>query len=562
MKLFNQSGTSPFKRHLLFLIATAVTVPFVGYHFGTFDEAMHIPFLKYMADPALYPGDPMLSLHSIYYSFFWYAFIPVLRMGWLEPVLFILHCCTTYLTFWAVWELSQTLFHDDLAALLSVIVFIFPHFGFVGFPVFEMAPLSRTFVLPFMLIAVNQFLKGRVPLAFLIAGLMYNIHVVSVNFILAMFGLACVLEFRRIGWKKISLGAVLFLLAALPVLMWKANSTPVDFTLRQEWVDFLNLTSFRQIFAMVGPHPGLWVLTLGGISTLVMFFIAIPRQLQPVDRTVRNFVFACMVVLVVHVITVNFLAVTIIIQSQIGRIGLWSLILSHLYFAGYLARAYRDKDMPVHAFWALLIAFIFSPSPLMTLGVWLFIWYARRTQRQERILKVAAYGMPLVVLVAYVSISSLGLWMPGIYIYGKLTPWVDVQNWARISTPKEARFITPPEKWQVQESDWRVHSERASAATLSELLVAAFQPGYEVEWKTRFEMVAPGALERFNGDFFKTYEITKEAYYTLDTDALLKAACRMDAQYIVVEKPHLHDLPEVYENTEYVIYDVEGKACK
>jgi hypothetical protein len=75
-------------------------------------------------------------------------------------------------------------------------------------------------------------------------------------------------------------------------------------------------------------------------------------------------------------------------------------------------------------------------------------------------------------------------------------------------------------------------------------------------------MVAPGALERFNGDFFKTYEITKEAYYTLDTDALLKAACRMDAQYIVVEKPHLHDLPEVYENTEYVIYDVEGKACK
>jgi hypothetical protein len=108
MKLFNQSGTSPFKRHLLFLIATAVTMPFVGYHFGTFDEAMHIPFLKYMADPTLYPGDPMLSLHSIYYSFFWYAFIPVLRMGWLEPVLFILHCCTTYLTFWAVWELSQS----------------------------------------------------------------------------------------------------------------------------------------------------------------------------------------------------------------------------------------------------------------------------------------------------------------------------------------------------------------------------------------------------------------------------------------------------------------------
>ncbi len=34
------------RRHLLFLGATVFTVLFVGYHFGTFDQTIHIPFLK------------------------------------------------------------------------------------------------------------------------------------------------------------------------------------------------------------------------------------------------------------------------------------------------------------------------------------------------------------------------------------------------------------------------------------------------------------------------------------------------------------------------------------
>jgi len=224
-----QLDASALKRHLLFLAATVFTVLFVGYQFGTFDEAMHIPFLKDMANPALYPGDAMLALHSIYYSYFWLGFIPLIKLGWLEPMLFGVHVISIYLSYWAIWELSKTLFHRPLACLISVAAMIVPHFSFVGFPVFEFAPLSRTVVLPFLLIAINQFFKGRVILAFLIAGLMYNIHVVSVNFILAMFGLACLLEFSRIGIRKILPSAAIFILAALPVLLWKAGGDPVDF---------------------------------------------------------------------------------------------------------------------------------------------------------------------------------------------------------------------------------------------------------------------------------------------------------------------------------------------
>lgn len=544
---------------MLFFVATVVTFLLIGYHFGVFDEGMHIPFLKFMSDPSLYPGDAMLSLHSVYYSYFWYAFIPFLRMGWLEPTLFLVHFASIYLSFWAFWELSDTLFHNTLTSLLTMLAFIVPHFSFTGFPIFEFAPLSRTFVLPFLLIAVNQFFKGRIPLAFFIAGLMYNIHVVSVNFILAMFGLACLFEFRRIGIRKIALGLVLFGIAALPVLNWKSHGSPLDLSLRPEWVAFLNLTLFRHIFAMIGTYPGTWMVTFGGLSAIALFFIAM--KVEPASETklvARNFIIAGIIVVLVNVITVNFLPVTIIIQNQITRVGLWIMILAYMYFASYIVGLYERRSLSALALAALLVTLVLSPTPILVLMVWGVVRYTQKAV----VIKIVAASSLVAILITYVLVWNLGFWNPGIYLYGQNTPWVQVQDWARINTPKQARFITPPQKWGVQESDWRVHSERASAATLSELLVAAFQPGYETEWKPRFELVAPGALARFNGDYFSNVAATRLAYDSLSTDDLLKAACKLDAQYIVSEKPTRHDLPQLYENSGYVVYDVQGMVCK
>ncbi len=542
-------------RHLFFLAATAATLLVVGYHFGTFDQAMHIPLLKADLDPTLYPGDPFIQLRGSYYSFYWYFFEFFLRLGWLEPALFITHLVCTYLAYWALWDLSQTLFRRPLASLLGTVGFIVPHLGFVGFPVFEMAPLSRTFVLPFLLIAINQFLRGRVPLAFFIAGLMYNIHVVSVNFILAMFGLACLFEIRRIGWKQVALGLALFVLAAAPVLVWKSTGNPVDFTLRPEWLALLTRTLFFHLFVMVGPHAGTLASLIGGISAILMFFIAAPyaRADQPdTTRTASLFVWAGIVVLAVNFITVLWLPVTIVIQSQITRIGLWTLILGYLFFANALAKMMESNALPRPAFWSLAGTFVFSPLPALTV----LVWAAVTRIRNLRALKALAAALPPVMVAVYVTAYLIQFWTPGIYIYGKQTDWVKAQNWARENTPKTARFITPPHIWNIQQSDWRVHAERASAATLSEVAMAAFQPGYETNWMPRFETVAPGALAQFGADYFTNVQITARAYTSLSTQALTRAACQLDAQYAVLEKPAAHALPVAYENDGFVIYAV------
>ena len=546
------------KRHLLYLCLTICTLLFIGYQFGTFDEAMHIPFLKDLANPALYPGDKMMDLHSIYYSYFWYFFIPFYNIGLLEPALFIVHIFTIYLSFWAVWDLSDTIFHDPLTSLISTMAIVMPHFSFVGFPIFEFAPLSRTFVLPFLLIAMNQFLKGRIVPAFFIAGLMYNLHVVSVNFILVMFGLSCLLEFSRIGIKKIVLGGFIFLIAALPVLAWKAGNDPIDFSLRPEWVAFLNLTLFRHIFAMIGTYPATWLIVLSGLCALGLFFIA-DKFTTPVEasNTVRIFIWAGIIVMTVNVITVNWLPVTIIIQSQIARVGLWTLILAYIYFAHLLSTMYKSVDLSRNSYWFLFISYVLSPLPIIPFLVWFFTRYIKNNSLIKSIQFITAAA----IAVCVVTFLYLGFWHPGIYVYGENTPWIDVQRWARNNTPVNAKFITPPEKWGVQEPDWRVHSERGSAGTLSELLVAAFQPGYEIEWKQRFNILAPGALDKFNGDYFWNVETTRKAYESLTEQQLKKASCELNSQYIVHEKPVNFNLPIAYENSSFIVFDLNNVSC-
>ena len=191
------------RRHLLFALATIATVLFVGYYFGTFDQTIHIPFLKKYANPTLFPNDPFLELRFQHYSYFWRFFEPFYRLGVLEVAVFVVHVAVVYGTYWSLWDLSQTLFASSLAGLITVMGFSYPHIGFAGFPVIEFSLLNRTFVLPFLLLAINLFLRRRYVLAFFIIGLMYNLHVISVQFVLAMFLLDGLVEFRRIGWRTL-----------------------------------------------------------------------------------------------------------------------------------------------------------------------------------------------------------------------------------------------------------------------------------------------------------------------------------------------------------------------
>lgn len=556
-RLAARVGHSTIWRHGLFLAATIVTIAFLGYHFGTGDQVLHIPFLKQAADPSLYPNDSFFELRHQHYSYFWYAFVPVYRAGLLEITLFGVHCAATYLAFWALWTLSDELFGNPLSSFLGVVAMIFPHVGFAGWPVFEFSLLNRTFVFPWLLLALTLFLRGRYWLCFALLGLLYNLHVLSVNFALAMVLLASVMEWRRVGWRNLAVGLALFVVCALPVLIWKGSQSPIDLSLRPAWLDLVARSTLANIFYLVAPIGYVLLGTVSGLASLVLFFIA--RRAAPSprhDRVLTWFVVAVIIIVTVALLT-QWLPVTILVQSQISRAGVFALVPAYLSFAHMLA-VRRPQRLSQRAEWWLLYGGL-AGSVLAVVPV--ILWALQRWLRPgaARLASgMAVYGGMLVITV--IVALRLHLWAPGLHVFAPRTPWVEAQLWARDFTPKTAVFIAAPHYWWLYDSSWRVFSERSTVAELADLLEIAFTPEYLDEWRPRYEALVPGALEAYQGDLMANWDIGARAFYGLSDEALAAAARQHGASYLVVDNKQSpsRPWPVVYTNTQYTIYDLRA----
>ncbi len=559
-------------RHLFLLSLTAASILIIGYHFGTFDQFAHLPFLKKYADPTLFPNDAFIELRHESYSYFWPLFVPALQAGVLEPVMFTVHVAATYATYWLLWKLSRLLFHSPLAALIGTLGLVMPHIGFAGFPVFEFSLLNRTFSLPFALAAVYLYLRGRAVWAFLLAGLLFNIHVITVNFVMAMFltdlGLRLLQRLRRGPTREALLagselrtllvGLLLFLFGGSPVLVWRLTSPALEATVNPEWFEVVARGSLTNLFYILSPHLHILFATFSGLGTLALVFIArrtTPAQSAEHERTVWHFMLAVMIVVLVQAVTVLVRPIDLLNQLQVVRIGLWSLIFGYLYFAAYLVKRWQNPgEVPRADDVVLTVTYLAAFLPFQPVLVWaLERWLAPGPWRT-----VVAASLSLGLFAfAFAIVINLGLWSPGLYALGPNTAWEQIQVCARERTPKDALFITPPDKWWLYGSDWRIFSERATLVSHSELLMIALAPKHYDHWKERFVRLAPGAIERFNGNFFENQQIVREAFYALPSAELLRVAADYDVAYIVLQQPHTLNLPALdCGNPVYTIYQV------
>ena len=545
-------------RHLFFLLLSFIIIGITGYYFGTFDQSMHIPFLKKEVFPALYPNDPFFDLRKTHYSYFWLLFRPFLSMGVLEVSLFLTHLLSTYLTFWALWRLSKTLFKSDGVALLSVIAFSFPHIGFAGFPLFEFSLLNRTFVLPFLLFSIDLYLKKRYIASFLLLGIMNNIHALSVNFVLFMYGVDLLFRFFREKWKfkgklPLGIGCIGFVLASLPVLIWKFGSSPLDFSLRPEWFSIISQSLMYTVFYPLSTSSSVLFLTICGVSTFLLYFVMTDYQvLSEGSLTITHFMYASIFLIGFEVIVSQWLPVTFVVQFQIIRIGIFSLIFAYLFFVSSLVSRVSGETITKRQFLMQFLAVFLSLTVLVPLVVSFLVRFLPKRDRF-----FAGYLAICTSLVVFGILAwQTNVWRPGIHIFPQKTDWYDVQMWAKNNTRESDTFLTPPDRWWFYEPDWRVFSERSTVTTISEVLEFAFTPEYTSYWKARFADVAPFALEKFSGDIFKSVRLTRNAYKNLSDYQFVSLAKKYGVSYIVVEKNRALPYAISYQNNSFTVYSV------
>jgi hypothetical protein len=429
-----------------------------------------------------------------------------------------------------------------------------PHAGFAGFTLVEFSLLNRTFVLPFLLIALNAYLRDRRLLAFAMFGVLYNLHVVSVNFALAMVLFDCLMRLRREGLRIPALGMVLFLIGAAPVLIWRFSSDQALGGANWDWFNLLANSYFYHLFYLIGPFSAVLMLTFGGLATIAIFFCA-RRATPPVrgDTVLRNFVIGALCVVLIQVIGAYLYPAAILVQAQIMRAGVFVMIFAYIAFAGYLAARFRAGMIQGSTFALLTAAMVFSVVPVVLLGAWgLLRWVS--PPRLARVLAGALVTFGFVGTAG--ALYQAGIWRPDIAVYQEQTPWYEAQRWARENTPLDTVFITPPHRWWFYEPEWRVGAERSTVVTLSELLEIAFDPSYVPDWRARFSTLAPGAEQQLRGDVLENNAITARAFYSLSAEQLQAAGHRFGASYLVIEKPHSYPFPMVYQNEAFVIYRI------
>lgn len=543
-----------FFQHGLFFIAAIITIFLMGYHFGTFDQAVHIPFLKKFTDPSLYPRDGFFDLRFIHYSYFWFIFIPFYRLGILEISMFIAYFITLYFTFWSLWRLSKTIFNNNLVSLLTVICFIFPHIGFSGFPLIEFSLLNRIFVMPFLIWAIAFYLEKRYYAAFFILGLMYNFHVISVNFVLAMMLFDIFFKFKNIGIKKTIIMLTLFILTAMPVLVWKFGGEGIDLTVNREWFDVLNQGFLFHLFNLFSLNIKLTALTLSSISMIILFWLITKNQKKSeINLSVIRFILAAIMVLIVAFFTTNLglYPATIIVQSQITRIGIFILLFTYFYYINFIVTLFQSKKISSLMFLFLISAVLFSISPVIIL-----IAHLVYKQLSSKVIKPLIF-LNLIFFITLIIIgNTLDVWQPGIHIFSRNNSQTEIEKWIAQNTPKDSLIITPPYTWWFYNAEWRVLSERSNLVSLSDLLEVAFSPRHLKWWQPRFEDVAPGAITQFKGDVFDNIKITKIAFGKLKTEDFARIAIKYKARYLVVEKINKYNFPLIYENNKYSVYQL------
>jgi hypothetical protein len=545
---------SLWKRLLFFFGLTILAVFINGYHFGTFDQVFHIPFLKSWMNPSLYPGDAFVSLRQYYFSYFWYLLMPFYKAGLLEPAMFVIHLLITWLTFWAAWEVCEHLFHNQVANVLLSFALAVPHLGFPGFQIIEFSLLNRTFTIPFLLFGILLYLRQQYLPAFILVGFMFDIHLVYAGFVLAMFGVDILLSLKSMAWRKMIPAFLAFAILVLPLFIRKAGvSQGFDLTLRPDMVYLESMSMGYNVYYPIGPQPYVWLGTLQGVACLVLIAISMKsRPANPDDRKFRHFILAALLLISLGSIASYWLPVTFLVQLQLIRVGVFLLIFAYLYASAFFADQILSNRSESLKTWIPALALIFILIPILPL---LFYWISRLLK--PKILRIVVFPLLLIVILMQIILAAHGHYLaPGFHIYGPKSDWTETQIWARQNTPMDARFITPPYEYWQYEADWRVFSERSTLATIPEIEVLHLNPNYTDGFVERFSMIAPGVLNNLDGDYNHTLANTKYAFLSLSDTDFLQIAKRENCTYLVLPNEKKSSFEPVYSNASYSIYSI------
>lgn len=253
-----------------------------GYRMGVGNQTIQVPFLKWYIDAHLYANDSMVTRTiGDYPSFFFQAAASLVKHFGLERTYLLLHLATTIAFVGACYWLVKTIFNDSLAGLIMILLMVTgSHQALGGDSIYSMGFTHTWFVFPVAIIAMGLFYRERKLSAFVLAGVLFNLHALTAAYLVFMFTLCLLFNLRQVGILRFIVYMLVFAAVASPTAFEMVRQKQV---FDAEWISLIRIRSadhsFPSVWWQTGasdiPRFGL----LLGLAILSLSFAA-PRDRQ------------------------------------------------------------------------------------------------------------------------------------------------------------------------------------------------------------------------------------------------------------------------------------------
>jgi hypothetical protein len=563
---------------LLALASTAIA----SYRFGDSNNGITVPILKRFIDPSLYPGDILVATAAKFPTIFYAALAKVLpSTDWVPLAFFVGYVLSIAATYGAAYRTGRWAGGSTAAGLLTVL-FAFPvRVGLAGESLYR-ATFSHSHVASALVLwAIVWFLEGRRMLPILVLSLGAYNHLLYSAYVLVPFMLVVMWEARQVGRRRT---LQLVAAAVIPLVPLAISMLGRSAPMTQEWLELLRLRSSHHSFpsAFIADLPD----AAGFLLTAVLFASTAAR---PKRRLFALFLLGILLQFVLGTIFTELHPLKMVLQYQPHRCWRFLLLILYGFIADGVLSGYRRDglDRPVAVFTGLVVFVANGFEPLLPLVLLLNAAVRRDAAPWARIAAaITAAVMPLwgereigysvlqdypgkifaaTVLTAaalavilavareltpgqrratsYAVLAVTVLWFsPQVYDRAEARwttgSWIELQNWVRTSTPRDAMFLTPP----AGDGGFRVFSERAIVGEYKDGTQQYFDDGFVHAWGERMAALAGGIDENPNRFVSRS-----------DAD-ILAIAQRYRASYIVLPKDPPRSLVPAYTNKHYTVY--------
>jgi len=204
---------------LLCAVLTAIMMIGGGYSLGVGNQSIQVAFLLHAHDASNFANDAMVrETYANYASYFFNLFSPALHLLDVATLYVALHAFTTWALLMAIASLSWALFKHRGAVLAALAIVVAGHHGaLAGDPLYSSGFTHTYFVLPWAVLALAWLVRGRVVLAFVLAGLLFNLHALTGAYLVVMLA-AGTLVLAEKKLRTLLVAGAAFALFASPTL--------------------------------------------------------------------------------------------------------------------------------------------------------------------------------------------------------------------------------------------------------------------------------------------------------------------------------------------------------